>query len=206
MEPTAACCPWRIGTRPCQLRSDNIRSWSSKATRSETRQPVYRNREKTAPARTSSRNSTSRSRPPHFVPLHPFGGKLLATKLFDRLGRVRLQVAVLTEPSEISADRDQGPIDRCDGLTLVPAQVILEIGHVPDGDPLDGERLPIGMAEPTGELPQVVADRTAGVGGQVMGGKVGRNQPALLRPDRQALENIIARILTAFWTDFWTPF
>ena len=80
--------------------------------------------------------------------------------------------------------------------------MILEIGHVPDRDPLDGERLPIGMTEPSGELPQVVSDRTAGVGGQVMGGKVGStDQSVLLRPDRQALENIIAPILAAFWTE-----
>jgi hypothetical protein len=84
---------------------------------------------------------------------------------------------------------------------LVPAQVILEIGHVPNGDPLGGERFPIGMAEPTGELPQVVSDRTAGVGGQVMGGKILTGETILLRPDRQAIKNIIARILAAFVTE-----
>ena len=113
---------------------------------------------------------------PDFIPLQSLRGKLLATEFFDRLGGICLQVAVLTEPSEKTSDRDQGPIDRGNGLALLSAQVILEVGHVPDRDPLDGERLPIGMTEPGRELPQVVSDRAAGVGGQVMGGEVGRNQ------------------------------
>ena len=75
--------------------------------------------------------------------------------------------------------------------------MIFEVGHVPDGDPLDGKRLPVGMAEPTGELPQIVADRPAGVGCQIMSGEVLTGEPIFLRPDREILENNITPIL--FW-------
>ena len=106
-----------------------------------------------------------------------------------------------TKPSEITADGDQATIDGCDGLPLFPAQVILEVGHVPDGDPLDGERLPIGMAEPTGELSQVVSDRPASVGGQVMGGEVGRpTSPFSSGPTDRPPKTLSPE----FWLPSWT--
>ena len=51
--------PRRKTTEP--LRSESIRSCNSRATRLPTRQPVYKNREKIAPALMSCRSSTSRS-------------------------------------------------------------------------------------------------------------------------------------------------
>ena len=77
-------------------------------------------------------------------------------------------MAVLGKPSKIAANRDQATIDGRHGLTLFPTQMIFEVGHVSDGDSLHGERLSIGMAEPTGELSQVVADRPASVRGQIV--------------------------------------
>jgi hypothetical protein len=100
---------------------------------------------------------------PHLAPVETSRSELLAAKLLDALCEVRLQLAVLGKPVKVAADGDQAAIDGRYGLTLIPSQGVLEVGHVSDCDSLDGERFSICMAEPTSELSQIGADRPASV-------------------------------------------
>jgi hypothetical protein len=56
------------------------------------------------------------------------------------------------------------------------------------------------LAEPSGELSQVVSDRPASVLRKVVTGDVGSDEGRFVLADKQPRENIIVRILTVFWT------
>ena len=136
--------------------------------------------------------------PPDLAPSQSLRSEVLATKFFDGFGGVRFQVTVLGKPSEIATDGDQATIDRRHGLPLFSTQVILEVGHIPDGNSLHGEWLSVRHREPTSKLSEVGADRPASVRRHVVGGEIPTDKTSFVRPDRQALENIIARILAIF--------
>ena len=65
---------------------------------------------------------------------------------------------------------------------------------------LTDEPFPIGLGEPAGELSQVVADRLSGVVGEIMAVEIVPHQGWFVGSDEQAIENIMVRILTGFWT------
>lgn len=93
-----------------------------------------------------------------------------------------------------------GTFHRGDGLTLCPAQVVTEVGHVTGRDPAHDEPLAVGRDEPLGELLDVVGERPAGVRGEVVVGEEADDEGRLGLADRDAVENIIAPVPTAFWT------
>ena len=72
----------------------------------------------------------------------PLGAKLLAAKFLDLSGWVRLEIALLNQMVEKSANRHQAPIDARHRLLLVPMEVVAEIHDVTDGDPLDRRTFP----------------------------------------------------------------
>ena len=72
-------------------------------------------------------------------------------------------------------------------------KVVAEVHNITDGDPLHEEPFPIGLGEPTGELPQVAADRLPGVVGEIVAVEVFPHQRWFVGADRQTLENIMMR-------------
>jgi hypothetical protein len=78
--------------------------------------------------------------------------------------------------------------------------VAAEVGHIPYGHSLDREGFPVRLAEPPDEFPKVVSDRPASVIREVVTGEIGGDERRLFIADEQPVENIIVRILTAFWT------
>jgi hypothetical protein len=134
--------------------------------------------------------------PSNLITTKALRGQLLAMKFFDLSGRIRFEVAGLNQMVDEAADRNQAPVHTRHRLSLVPMEVISEIDHITDGDPLDGETFSVGLNEPTGELSQVVADRLSCVVGEIVAVEVFPHQRWFFGPDDQTLENIMMTILT----------
>jgi hypothetical protein len=77
-------------------------------------------------------------------------------------------------------------------LTLLPPQVISEVGYVPGRHSADNEWFSVGGAEPTGELPHVLVVCLAGVRREVMVADKLPEERCLFPTDWDAVENIIA--------------
>jgi hypothetical protein len=103
------------------------------------------------------------------------------------------------QPIKEAPDHNQGTIDGGDRLPLIPMQMVAKVSHVPKRDPFHHKRFSVGLAEPADELPQVVLDGSAGVVGEIVAGQVAHHEGWLFGSDRQALKNIIVRILALFW-------
>jgi len=132
----------------------------------------------------------------HFITPKTLRGQLLAAKLFDLSGWIRFEVAGLNQMVDEAADGYQTTIDTRHRLPLVPMEVVSEIDHITDGDPLDDESFPIDLGEPRCELSQIVADCLSCVVGKIMVVEVGAHQGRLVGSDQQTLENIMMTILT----------
>ena len=116
-------------------------------------------------------------------------------QFLDHFGRVGGDHALLTEPTEEAAQGDERPIDGADGLALLFAQVVTEVGDVTSGDTLHKEAFSVGLGEPVDELAQVLGQGLAGVVGQVVGIEVAGDQGGFFWPGGDGGENLIARTL-----------
>ena len=92
-------------------------------------------------ARRSCRSSTSLNSRRTWLRSSPLGARAGA-ELFHRLHRVGGDVALPGQPAEETPQQDQRPIDRGDRLLSIPAQVVLEVGNVPNRDSGDREGVP----------------------------------------------------------------
>jgi len=72
--------------------------------------------------------------------------------------------------------------------------MIPEVSHVSDRHSLNAERLLVGRSEPSGELSHIVFDRLTGVSAEVVRRQKLIKKARFLLADRDAAENIIARI------------
>ena len=66
---------------------------------------------------------------------------------------------------------------------------------------LTGEPFPVGLGEPPGELPQIVANRLLGILGEIVAVQVFPHQEWFVDSDEQTIENVMVTVLTALWTD-----
>jgi hypothetical protein len=103
-------------------------------------------------------------------------------------------VALLDQPAEEPANGNEVAVDGRHGLTLIPPQVIAEVGDIPCRDSTDDEPLAIRGDEPSSELLDVLGERSPGVVRQIVSGKELTKQGCFLYPDRNAAENVIATI------------
>src|SRR5262249_4469604 len=117
------------------------------------------------------------------------------------LGRVRWDVTLLSQPSEAPPHRHERPIHRRYCLVLLPSQGITKVGYVSGRHSSHDKRFPVGTAEPTCEFADVLGEGSAAVAGEVVGVQKGGEQSTFLSANGDEAENIIARIVTAFWTE-----
>src|SRR5262249_43658129 len=101
------------------------------------------------------------------------------------------------EPPEEAAQSHEATVDRRHSLLLLSAKMISKVGNVPGRHPAHVERFLVGRREPPSKLSHVLGDGLAGVRSKVMGGGELVEERSFVRPDRDADENIIARILHA---------
>ena len=94
---------------------------------------------------------------------------------------------------------DEAPIDSGDGLALFPQQVFPKVGDVSHSHPFHGQRFFVGRREPVAELPHVLGKRSTAVRGQIVAIEELSEQEGFIPGDRDASENIIARILAALF-------
>ena len=74
----------------------------------------------------------------------------------------------LHQPGEETPHRGQRPVDRADGLALIPAQAVPEAGHVARRYPADPKRLLVGLDEPGGEFSKVGCEGSPGVRAEIV--------------------------------------
>jgi hypothetical protein len=128
-------------------------------------------------------------------PVQALRGKLDPPKLLHLPGRVHRDVALLRQPGEEPPDRDQRPVDGRNRLALLPAQEVAEVADVPGRHPARPEWLLVGGGEPGGELRHVLDDGSPRFRGEVVATQVLAEKGGLVLCDRDAVKNIIARIL-----------
>lgn len=78
---------------------------------------------------------------------------------------------------------------------MLATEAVLKVRHVSRRHPGNAEGFRIGLREPRGEFPQILDHGAAGVGREVLFGKVALDQGGFPRPDRDGEKNIITRIL-----------
>jgi hypothetical protein len=109
-------------------------------------------------------------------------------------GWISGDMALPDQPADEPANGDEVAVDGRHGLTSIPSLMIAEVSDVTGGDPTDDEPLTIRGDEPSGELPDVLSERSPGVVRQIVAGKELTKQGRFLYPDRNAAENIIATV------------
>ena len=131
----------------------------------------------------------------HFIKTEPMA-EMLPPWVPGRIPLVYVTGASLFgQPAEEAKQQDERPVHRRDGLSFLPAQVVSVVDDITHRHTINDEAFGIPGGEPLGELPHVQLHQSAGANGKVVAVQILVEQRRFICANRDALENIYARIL-----------